>query len=45
MSHYKQRSVKELYRLKDIIPTAIGVVCTITMGIFAANLATSYAGI
>lgn len=45
MSDYKQRSVKELYRPKDIIPTVIGVVCAITLGVFVANFATSYAGI
>lgn len=45
MSHYRQLSVKELYRAKDIVPTVIGVICAMTLGVFIANLVTSYAGI
>lgn len=45
MSHYKHLSVKELYRAKDIVPTLIGVICAIIVGVFVANLVTSYAGI
>jgi len=45
MSHYKERSVKELYRAKDILPTLVGVACAVTIAVFVANFATSFAGI
>lgn len=45
MSDYVAKSVKELYRLKDIIPTLIGMICAATIGVLAANYFTFYAGI
>lgn len=45
MSHYKERSVKDLYRAKDILPTIVGIACAVTIAVFVANFATSFAGI
>ena len=44
-SHYKAMTVRELYRPKDIIPTLFGIICTVALGVFAANFVTFYAGI
>lgn len=45
MSHYKAKTVKELYRPKDILPTIAGVLCTVVLGVLTANFVTFYAGI
>lgn len=45
MTHYRQKSVQELYRPKDVIPAIIGVVCAMTAAVLLANFVTSYAGI
>ncbi len=45
MSHYRQKTIKELYRPQDIIPAIIGVICAISFAVFMANFATSYAGL
>ncbi len=45
MSHYKQKTIKELYRPQDVIPAIVGVICAIALAVFVANFATSYAGL
>ena len=45
MSHYRQKSVKELYRPQDIIPTVIGVMCVLAVAVMFANFITTYASV
>ena len=45
MSHYQQREIKDLYRPKDILFVAIGLVITIIAAVSLANFFTGWAGI
>ena len=42
---YQQRDLKDLYRAKDIMFTAIGIVCTFALAIWFARFFTGWAGI
>jgi hypothetical protein len=45
MNQYKQKSVKELYRSKEVLQVLLAIVCAVTAAVFFANFVTSYAGI
>ncbi len=45
MSHYRQKTVKELYRPQDVIPAIVGVMCALAVAVLFANFVTSYAGL
>jgi len=42
---YQQRSIKDLYRSKDVMFTALGVICAFAGAIWFARFFTGWAGI
>lgn len=42
---YQQRELKDLYRPKDIMFTAIGIVCSFAAAVWFARFFTGWAGI